>query len=109
MYNTKNYSPQKIDGQMCIWLQSHGWQPARMAKDLKIGDFLMWNSSGISKILSVKKETKCFITFETQAPDCWGNWAEGEKWLRRVKKTRLVAIATRKEVKLYTRNHELVL
>lgn len=38
-----------------IQLQSIGWQPATEAKNIKVGDILIWNFGGTEKIEKMEK------------------------------------------------------
>jgi len=52
-----------------IWLQEIGFKPAVPAETLKVGDVLMWNCGYTSTIISIIKETKKSILFETKSDD----------------------------------------
>lgn len=56
------YSNQVINGVMCVWLQDHGWQPARLGADLKQGDVLVYNFGSTAEIISIDSETKATVT-----------------------------------------------
>jgi preprotein translocase subunit YajC len=59
-----DYSNQVIDGKMCIWLQSYGWQPAKLGKDLKEGDIIVYNCGYTGKIQKIERQTEksIFVT-----------------------------------------------
>jgi len=61
------YSNQEINGQMCVWLQSHGWQPAVLGSELKVGDTLVYNWGHTSEIISIDKETAKTITISVRS------------------------------------------
>jgi len=58
-----DYSPQMVQGEMAVWVQSTGWVKARQGKDLKIGDQIVYNWGYIGTIVSIIKETHKTITF----------------------------------------------
>jgi hypothetical protein len=59
-----DYSNKVIDGQMCIWLQSYGWSPAKQMKDVKVGDICICNFGITEKIVGIAKETAKTIAFK---------------------------------------------
>lgn len=94
------------DGRKWVHLQSVGKVEAKPAQEFEVGEYMMWNFGNVSKIISILKETKSFITFEVLCPDCWGDWAEAKTYERKTKKEKLVAIATLEYVKAATKNHQ---
>lgn len=71
-----------------IHLQSIGKVPAIQAQELRIGSIVLWNFGGKSKVVSILKETACFITFEMYCTETKKNFE------RKLKKTRLVGFVS---------------
>lgn len=69
-------------------LQSIGKVPAIQAQELRIGSIVLWNFGGKSKVVSILKETACFITFEMFCTETQQNYE------RKLKKTRLVGFVS---------------
>lgn len=63
MYH-RDYKPQIIQGQMCIWLQAYGWCPAQKAENLKVGDVLVFNFGYTGIVKEVVKETAKTVTIK---------------------------------------------
>jgi hypothetical protein len=57
------YSGRMIKGRMCVWLQDCGWQPAKLGKELKVGDVLVCNYGYREEIISIDKETAKTLVF----------------------------------------------
>ena len=70
--------------EMMIRLQSHGYEKAKLAKDVKVGDILIWNGGHTSKVLSIVKETKSQIVLCNESDT-------GTVHERRLGKERLIA------------------
>lgn len=85
MISTKDYSNQVINGQVCIWLQSFGWAPAKPAKEFAVGELMLWNFGITSEVLEIKDTSKQFLTFTVKCRD-------GKNYTQRMKKDRLVAV-----------------
>lgn len=89
-----------------IHLQNIGKAKAKPAQEFKIGEFMLWNYGSQSKVISITKETKAFITFEIMYPlggsNDWSNTGISE---RRLKKSRLVGIGSEEIVKKYHKNY----
>lgn len=69
-----------------IQLQSIGRRNATEAKNIKVGDTLIWNFGYTTKVLEIVKETACTIVIRTL------NEFNGNTYERRLGKERLVAI-----------------
>ena len=82
------YANQVINGQMCVWLQRIGFCPAVQAKDLVIGDVLVWNYGATSTITRFIKDTPKSRFLEVKA--------SGKLYTRRLRKDTYVAIGTHK-------------
>jgi hypothetical protein len=54
----QGYEPQEINGQMCVWLQSIGWHPAKLGKDLQVDDILVYNYGYSATIVDICHETR---------------------------------------------------
>jgi len=68
-----------------IQLQEIGTVTAKPAQDFKIGDVMIWNFGGTTKVVGIVGETAKFITFKI---------ADAHNvYIRRLKKVRLVGVA----------------
>jgi len=65
--NLNSYAPREIDGQMHVWYQGVGWQPAKPASEIQAGDRLIYNYGYTAKVLNVIKETAKTIIFEVES------------------------------------------
>jgi hypothetical protein len=70
---------------MTTHLQGLGSQNAKPAREIKIGDTLIWNFGCTSKVIGILKETKTQIIIKTQT--------DSGEYERRLGKDRLVAVA----------------
>ena len=70
-------------------LQGMGMVDAILAKDIKVGDILVWNYGYTSSVRQILKETKTQIVIQTLCGD-------GNVYERRLSKNRLVGIQTSK-------------
>ncbi len=67
------------------YLQEIGHVTGTPAGELKVGDTMVWNGGGISKVHAITKTTKCFIWIDEIDED-------GKVWKgRKMKKSRIVA------------------
>jgi hypothetical protein len=57
------YANQIVQGRMCVWLQNYGWCPAKLGKDLKVGDVIVYNFGSTAEIVKVSRESKNTIWF----------------------------------------------
>jgi len=64
--NLNSYAPRKINGQMHVWYQECGWQPAKLATKIEVGDKLIYNYGYTATVLSIVKSTDKTIVFEVQ-------------------------------------------
>lgn len=71
-----------------IHLQGIGRVKAKPAQEFRVGDYMGWDYGGVSKVVGIAKETAKTITFLVLCSD-------GQVYERRMKKTRLVAVAAR--------------
>ena len=67
-------------------LQGLGSVPALEVKNLEIGDIVLWNYGGASKVTGFGAGTKCFRDVELEQIE------DGLKYTRRLKKDRLVGV-----------------
>lgn len=67
-------------------LQGLGSVPALEVKNLEIGDTVLWNYGGASKVTGFGAGTKCFSDVELEQIE------DGHKYTRRLKKDRLVGV-----------------
>jgi len=67
------------------YLQGLGYCTGTPAGELKVGDTMIWNGGGSTKVVEIYNETKCFITIDEIDID--GNVWKG----RKLKKSRIVA------------------
>ena len=82
-----------------IHLQGIGVWPAIPSSEVQVGDFLMWNYGGISEIIALISETKCFLEFST--------YCNGAIYRRKLKKDRLVCRVSRDTaITMMKRNHQ---
>ena len=91
-----------------IHLQGIGRVPAKPAQDFKSGEFMLWNYYGVGKVEGITKETEKYLTFRLCSPDVWNDWNNAVRSERRLKKTRLVGIVSRKDAKLLGKNSDWV-
>ena len=64
-----------------IQLQSIGHVIGEPAKNIKKGDFLMWNFGSQSEVLEIIKETKSFVTIKVKSGDYIGERKFGKERL----------------------------
>ena len=57
MYGRNEYANREINGQVHVWLQEWGWQPAILGSELRVGTIIMYNYGGRGEIVSVDKVT----------------------------------------------------
>lgn len=65
-----------------------GWKDATPAREIKVGDTLVWNYGYTSKVLDIVSETAKQIVIRTESED-------GKHYLRRLGKSTLVVVATK--------------
>ncbi|MBE7473139.1 MAG: hypothetical protein DPW09_36185 [Anaerolineae bacterium] len=87
-----------------VHLQRIGKVAGKPAQEFKPGEFMMWNFGGVSRVEGVVKETPTYITFNISWPGKGNSWNDRSEDIRRLKKTRLVAIASAKFVLAATRD-----
>lgn len=56
------YKNQVINGQMCVWLQDWGFQPAKLGSEIRVGDVLVYNYGHQYTVVSIDKETEKTVT-----------------------------------------------
>ena len=76
-----------VDG--ATWLQGVGWTYGKPAKDLKVGDIMVWNYGYTSEVAEIIKETPRTIIIDEQYSDYDGSIKHGQ---RKFKKDRIVAV-----------------
>jgi hypothetical protein len=69
-----------------VWLQGVGWAPGKPAGQLRVGDRLLWNQGFTSTVEKVEKISAQFVNVTERLDD-------GDKYDRRMKVDRMVAIA----------------
>lgn len=79
-----NYQPQTINGQLCIWLQSFGWAPAKKASEFKAGEKMLFNFGITNEVVEIKEASKQFVSVTVKGRD-------GKEYTSKKKKESLVA------------------
>lgn len=64
-----DYKDKVIDGQMCIWLQSYGYCPAKLATEFKVGDRIGYNFGISCEVVGIKEKSLKFLTFSVKNKD----------------------------------------
>ena len=53
-----NYKNQMIGGVMSVWLQEVGWHAAKLGREIKIGDKIVYNYGSTGEVKAIERETE---------------------------------------------------